>query len=525
MAAITWQNVNGPSLAEAAQPLAYAGRLFDNAFGGLKDSLKAEQDMQKANWENQKANNTAAFMAALRNPQNATEFAQQRGALQDQLSGYSAQVDQVAAGNALDARKGVLEQRDLTEQQYIDSQTAVKDRLPSAMFTTALLNAKTKAEAEAIKTGAQAAFANGSISPMAATQLLQQGVNREDALVTQSRASAIEADRLLNAPLQRSHLIAQTNELNARAEKERLAKLAGGNEKLGSSVVSTLLDNHIKGQQNYIKGTSAIAQEFKIPVNAQGIPVIGDNVDPKTVEAFQTAIQKRLGLQPSASATLDTARTAIAALKLPIDQHDRLLGLLDKQLTSGATQAMTDGKRLDALKERQKVARDSELANNVWAVDPDNAKELTKRTSVIKQGDGVTDYTFVDIPSNLSQYMTKGFEYKNAATNKIETVKIPPRVLEQAIAQAGGIDKDRPFYMPNRSLTRVEDQLTAILNDPTTQELRNRADELKSGSSNNAKGELVDALRMRPDVPAATNDVDAAIKAYWDKRGTPASPK
>jgi hypothetical protein len=127
MAALTWQNVNGPSLAEASKPLEAAGAGFTAAFTGLDDLLKKRQATETANWDQGKVNNTNAFLAGVQNPQTPEEFAAQKIALQQQLTGYGAQVDAVAGRNALDGRLATLQNRSKAAWEYDNAAIDQKD--------------------------------------------------------------------------------------------------------------------------------------------------------------------------------------------------------------------------------------------------------------------------------------------------------------------------------------------------------------------------------------------------------------
>ena len=108
---ITWQNVRGPSLAEAVRPLEAAQNGFSSMFGSFEDILKQRQATETANWDQGKQNNTNAFLGAVQEVKNSEEFAAREAALRQQLMGYGAQVDATAGRNALDGRLSTLQQR------------------------------------------------------------------------------------------------------------------------------------------------------------------------------------------------------------------------------------------------------------------------------------------------------------------------------------------------------------------------------------------------------------------------------
>jgi hypothetical protein len=128
MAAITWQNVFGESLSNAALPMKYAQESFNNAFSGLDKVIKQREATDTANWEQGSKNNTADFRSAVRAPQNAEEFKAllASGALEKQRQSYGAQIDQTAAANELDGRLATLQGRDTAANTFNESMATSK---------------------------------------------------------------------------------------------------------------------------------------------------------------------------------------------------------------------------------------------------------------------------------------------------------------------------------------------------------------------------------------------------------------
>ena len=87
MAAITWQNINGPSLAEATRPMEAASRSFTGAFDGLANVLKQREATNAANWDQAKVNNTNALLGAVQEPKTPEEFARLRGKSVEEIVG------------------------------------------------------------------------------------------------------------------------------------------------------------------------------------------------------------------------------------------------------------------------------------------------------------------------------------------------------------------------------------------------------------------------------------------------------
>lgn len=120
MSAITWRNINGPSLAEASRPLAIAGQTINDGFNAFGNILKQQETVDKANWQQQKENNLNNFMNTIYAAKGPDEFKrmQDSGELTQMLSGFGAQIDQAAARSAMDTRLGTLQTREKQGIEY-----------------------------------------------------------------------------------------------------------------------------------------------------------------------------------------------------------------------------------------------------------------------------------------------------------------------------------------------------------------------------------------------------------------------
>lgn len=116
---ITWQNIIGPSLADASRPMEVATRTINNAFGNLQDVLKDRQTIEDANAKQVITNNTNDALNQIYGIQDAKAFqtAQEQGLFQ-RLMGQGAQIDQNAVRNALDGRQAILQDRTLKNNDF-----------------------------------------------------------------------------------------------------------------------------------------------------------------------------------------------------------------------------------------------------------------------------------------------------------------------------------------------------------------------------------------------------------------------
>lgn len=108
MPAITWQNVQGPSLAQASAPLLAAQQGFTSAFGQLNDALKERETIENKNWDVTKSNNTAAFLDAVAKYTDPEKLKAAQGDpnsdLNQMRSQFGNQVDMDKVRGAADAR-------------------------------------------------------------------------------------------------------------------------------------------------------------------------------------------------------------------------------------------------------------------------------------------------------------------------------------------------------------------------------------------------------------------------------------
>lgn len=118
MAAITWQNITGASLADASRPLEVAQRSLANAFTGLEDIFKKRELIDTQNFEQSKINKRDAIYNTLYGAKTSEDMAalDSSGAFGQMMTGQIADREKVQ--NAIDGRRGVLQDRDLTNLAY-----------------------------------------------------------------------------------------------------------------------------------------------------------------------------------------------------------------------------------------------------------------------------------------------------------------------------------------------------------------------------------------------------------------------
>lgn len=125
---ITWRNVNGPNLADAAsRPLEAAQRSFNAAFAGIGGMLQQSEAVDAANHQNQRGNNTQAFLSKLseqfKTPE-ALQAAMASGEVDKLKASFGPNIDQAAVRGAAES---LLTQRAQQAQQIMGYENAMKD--------------------------------------------------------------------------------------------------------------------------------------------------------------------------------------------------------------------------------------------------------------------------------------------------------------------------------------------------------------------------------------------------------------
>ena len=144
MAAITWRNVEAPSIGEASRAMYLGGLSIDKGFDRLGDVLKQREATDAANWEQQKVNNTNGLFNKLLGYSSPEEYqaAMASGEMQQEMAGMGAQVDQNALRQAMDKRLPELQNRVKAGIEYSNTMADSKDA--PILDQVAALNAQGK---------------------------------------------------------------------------------------------------------------------------------------------------------------------------------------------------------------------------------------------------------------------------------------------------------------------------------------------------------------------------------------------
>ena len=241
MAAITWRNVDAPSLGDPSRTMAAATQTFNTAFDGLGKLLQQEESRVDSNWNARKDYNTNTFLdrlAQFSTPEEA-QAALASGELAGLRQSMGAQVDGTAVRNAQNSLVENLQRKATSNQTYLDQRLAVEER-PIIGQATALMNQGRFAEARDF-------VANSNLSEQSkatlfgAAQTGERGeVDWQFKLLDRQNKNDEAARQAEMHPLDMAVKRAQANAQNASAYASRASANGGGKPNLGD--VAKVLD-------------------------------------------------------------------------------------------------------------------------------------------------------------------------------------------------------------------------------------------------------------------------------------------
>jgi hypothetical protein len=222
---ITWRNVEAPDFSGASRMLSQAQVGFNNGFAQFQDILKNQEATAESNWKVTRDNNTQAFLDSVNRYRTPEEYqaALESGALD--VSRFGPQIDRSAARNALDGRLSILQDRTTKANQFAD-QIKAREAQPiiDQLSTMAVSDDKDLRESAKKALGIYTGHGMVPKAGELAAKIDQAGqmfVDRERGDVTFNRAGEKHSSDLLTAAAHRNVYVAQANNLNAAATRER----------------------------------------------------------------------------------------------------------------------------------------------------------------------------------------------------------------------------------------------------------------------------------------------------------------
>jgi hypothetical protein len=125
---ITWRTVETSPIGEISRAMSSGQAGINLGFDSFQKILDRQQATEQANWNQEKTNNTNAFMNELAAVKTPEEYAAAQDRLQQMLSSKGAQIDQQAGRQALGAQLGLLQGRVESNQKYEDGRTDFAQR-------------------------------------------------------------------------------------------------------------------------------------------------------------------------------------------------------------------------------------------------------------------------------------------------------------------------------------------------------------------------------------------------------------
>lgn len=507
---ITWQNVNGPSLSDAAAPMAAAQRSFDTAFSRLGDELVRRQTTQDANYAQGKVNNTEAFLSQISQYRTPEELqaAQESGVFDALRQRFGAQVDQAAVRQAQDLRPGVLQERVLRENQFNDAQldraqASTRDAIMAAVNRGDILtanvlmsgapNLRNVAALEAASAQAQKGFVNDA---RAATTHSNQQQLFPGQLAAQKAAADAAAAQLKLTQAQTAALEAKTGAESKNTAVQRL--LLGHNQGYNADIAA------------WNQKAKQIGAEMKLPVDpTTGMPDL-KALNPETLKAFQA----KLGPTPSSSERLAVFNKQMNDAGVDLATQATAREMFNKSFGTGVDISATDAKQL----ERQgKLIDDSIAARRKSNILISGSEEERQKETEATQA-------YFESQFKDGEFFTKGRHRE--AINKIMaegltlntpkgsvTYPIPPKLMKLALSSV--MERDTVAW--NNTKENVTDFLSKYVKSPEYAKQLREFDELAADPTGAvAKKKLIDSF-TRPEMGvspnAFSNRLNAAIEA------------
>ena len=497
--AIRWDNVSGPSVAQAASSLGDAQKTFSGMFSGIDDILKKREAMETANWDQGKLNNTNAFLNATQEAKTPEEFAAREAMLREQLKGYGAQIDPMAARAALDGRMSTLQQRAKAEWEFQNAQTDQKEA-PIRDEALAAIARRDFLTANIIKSGNPGMRNMAAIEQAQATAARNQTVEgNQDTIFANG-----QSDQRMQEALHPGVIALQTAQINAAKESaatSRASRQAASNEKGMLAGVNSLLVGHNQAYNAENQAWNAKAKEIgaalKMPMNAQtGMPDL-TAVNPETLQLFRA----KVGAPPSSSERLAVFKKQMSDAGVPLKSQIDAEAVFDKAFGTGASISDVDKKNLDT---RTKQLEERLAARKKGSMLYPGSEEERQAELVATQAfyDGrMKDTWFVgDHRTAIDDIMQNGLKVSD--TNGAETTyPITPKLMKLALSSKMNGDAGIGSLWFNNTKGNVKEFLTEYVQSPQyAKELSTLAEIEADPSGNAAKRKILESY-SRPGMP------------------------
>lgn len=451
---ITWQNVQGRSLAEAATPLQYAAQNIGGAFDKLGGVYADYQAQQKKQVDLAAEANVQGFLERLQNVRSPEEVAalQASGELASLRAGLRPQ-DLAKVRGAEDARVAALMQQTTAKNTFDD---AVAKRGADPVFEAYRLAGLNGDEASQARLLAE----NPSLSGWAGEVEKDKALERK--LIEQARSDRLapytEANTIAESQLKAVQL-KNAERTNNEAEEERRLTVR----------LATEQQKYLNQQNQQETELGKVAQRLGLPVDPSGRARVSEYTKEQKLALDNEAILS--GGQPSdmirGSDTM-MADKMLARLsnsgefspQVIMKNRDAIRSSFASNVSTGAVG--NDAATIALSRAREKVVMDEQASNN-WSApgSPDarrNYDELAKDVPALidKTSGNDPEEDIADIQGLLTELAVKGIE-----VSKGKFVTPSTNDVRAALRQAQG-----GWFSDNKRAENVKQILTANMKRP-----------------------------------------------------------
>lgn len=424
MAAITWQNVSGTSLADSYKPLFAASHLLNSATTGLVDIFKDQNAISKANYEQSKVNNLNTIAQAalgLQKPDDAEGLAK----LTSQISGFGQEIDSVAAAKLLEGRKATLQNNFVNNKNYENAVREDSDREASAEYFKLL-------------------YAGDTAGALKIRPKLQNPENEDKARYEITRQQ--EADRQTRASQSLS------NAAQRLAIDEKRSALAG----------NKLATEHIA---KFNASKQIWTEKADAVYKANGVTG-GDltKLDSSRLAKIQSELDSFAGKPPNAGEQLEGFIQQLSYSNMPALAQLTARDVVSKLTTTGTY--ITPEAQAALLKKQEdiKTKQSNAIKGNIFATksSEEEAKDRATLLAAVRSGiKGDGEWTKGSVVDGVSKILDEGIKIDGT------TYHPPARLLSSLLP--GSLEEDEMFFGINETDSNLRDNLTKFYQDKNNQ--------------------------------------------------------
>lgn len=459
MAAITWRNVNGPSLEGVSDIYRAAGESLNAGLGTLDQMLQKRNAIQSSNWDAQKNANTELFKSKVAGYKTPEELAAAEAELTNMATGFNGQVDPAVLRDYAASHLNTLRTR--ANESYDYDQKL-----------------KTRAEAPIIEQYRIAGL-SGDNATQEALMRANPGIKWAEHMAWDKTQERQEEDYVRNKPNldKQAQLTGLTTDQGIQAAEENTVV---------DQVVKTRLDAFNNSQKQHQMGIESIATGMGIPV-VKGVPQLG-NLPADKLTAFQAELAKANLLNPpSSSSVLKAAEDDLISRGVSAAGLVRGKQLLDGTVKADGSLSTEDQTKVSTLEAAIDAKKEEAVKSNFFYSDPKMLlQEKTQALSLVDAKLKDSEGTKERLRKKMSGWMETGMDIVKGG--KKQRVIVSPKLVELAFNAVSEADAFPIFR--NLSDDRMEEFIKDAYTSGKYDDLIREADSLKQDGDILAKQEL-----------------------------------